>query len=90
MYGRITRPAVPASAGGHRRESTVGGDSLRFVFSMDCDLHCVSSHHPSHYPEKVSLRAMAHRCNTDGAPTPRGKGRRPEATIGKRRTAQKE
>jgi hypothetical protein len=39
---------------------------------------------------KRSLRAMAHRCNTDGAPTPRGKGRRQEATIGKRRTAQKE
>jgi putative tryptophan/tyrosine transport system substrate-binding protein len=36
------------------------------------------------------LRAMAHRCHTDGAPTPRGKGRRQEATIGKRRTAQKE
>jgi hypothetical protein len=40
--------------------------------------------------EKVALRAMAHRRHTDGAPTPRGKGRRQEATIGKRRMAQKE
>ena len=40
--------------------------------------------------DKVALRAMAHRCNTEGAPTPWGKGRRQEATIGKRRTAQKE
>jgi hypothetical protein len=32
------------------RESTVGGDSLRFVFSIPCALHYVSSHRPSCYP----------------------------------------
>ena len=32
---------------------------------------------------------IAHRCNTDGAPISSGKGPRQEATIGKRRAAQK-
>jgi hypothetical protein len=37
----------------HRRESSVGGDALRFVFSISSDLHCVSSHRPSRYPYKA-------------------------------------